>query len=214
MFSGATTIKTKKRPRTVPQGLSQNDENVLKQVMRRAYHLDMQFNIFGYRVGWNGVVGIIPVVGDIFGVICSLMLFKSSLDVDGGLPLIVQAKFLFNILLDFLIGLIPILGNFVEVMYKANSRNALILEKHLEEKGRANILKVSLNLIPQAQDGTSSSLTDVGSVKSKSPSTVKTRNVARRGSTSSINSTSSPPIYSVGKDPERFNYAKSRNLDL
>lgn len=44
--------------------------------------------------------------------------------------------FLFNIIVDFLIGLIPIVGDIVEVMYKANSRNALVLEKHLKKKGQ------------------------------------------------------------------------------
>lgn len=64
---------------------------------------------------------------------------KTARDVDGGLPLDVQAQFLFNIIVDFLIGLIPIVGDVVEIMYKANSRNALILEKHLKAKGEKNL---------------------------------------------------------------------------
>lgn len=69
----------------------------------------------------------------------SLLLLKTARDVDGGLPLDVQAQFLFNIIVDFLIGLIPIVGDVVEIMYKANSRNALILEKHLKAKGEKNL---------------------------------------------------------------------------
>lgn len=68
-----------------------------------------------------------------------MLLLKTARDVDGGLPLDVQAQFLFNIIVDFLIGLIPIVGDVVEIMYKANSRNALILEKHLNAKGEKNL---------------------------------------------------------------------------
>lgn len=125
-----------KKPKALPVGISANDSNILKKVIRRAYHLDMLFNvpILGYRIGWSGIVGVIPVAGDIMSIFFSLLLFKLTLGVDGGLPYDVQAKMLGNILIDFLIGLIPIVGDLVEIMYKANSRNALLLEKHLKEK--------------------------------------------------------------------------------
>jgi len=138
-FGGRPTVKKVKKPKAVPVGISSNDERVLKKVLRRAYHLDMLFNIFGYRVGWTGLVGVVPVVGDIAGILFSLMLLKTANSVDGGLPLDVIAQFLFNIIIDFLIGLIPVVGDVVEIMYKANSRNALILEKHLKSKGEINL---------------------------------------------------------------------------
>lgn len=78
-------------------------------------------------------------VGDVAGILFSLMLLKTARSVDGGLPLDVQLQFLFNIIVDFLIGLIPIVGDVIEIMYKANSRNALILEKHLKTKGEKNL---------------------------------------------------------------------------
>lgn len=111
----------------------------MKKVIRRAYHLDMLFNFFGYRIGWSGIVSFIPLVGDVFGIFFSVLLFLEARKVDGGLPLEVQGKFILNIAIDFLLGIIPIVGSFVEVVYKANSRNALILEKYLENKSLKKI---------------------------------------------------------------------------
>lgn len=40
----------------------------------------------------------------------------------------------FNILRDFLIGLVPILGDLLDAYYKANTRNVRLLEDHLRDK--------------------------------------------------------------------------------
>ena len=39
-----------------------------------------------------------------------------------------------NVMFDFGIGLIPIVGDFINVLYKCNSRNFVLLEKHLVKK--------------------------------------------------------------------------------
>lgn len=94
----------------------------------------MLFNVFGYRVGWSGLIGLVPVAGDFASVVFSLLLFKTAREIEGGLPWLLQLQILGNILIDFLIGLVPVVGDVIEVLYKANSRNALLLEKHLQEK--------------------------------------------------------------------------------
>lgn len=140
-----------------------------------------------------------PFVGDVAGVVFSLLLFKSAREVDGGLPWDIQAQFLFNILMDFLLGLVPVVGDMIEVMYKANSRNALVLEKHLAEKGQMNIRKLTSTM-----SGTVESASDSISIRSKG-STPKKRS-ARSNSVASS--------YTVGKDPTRVDNLKQRNLDL
>jgi Domain of unknown function (DUF4112) len=45
----------------------------------------------------------------------------------------------FNILVDGLIGLVPILGDLADGIYKCNTRNVSILEAELEKRGRARI---------------------------------------------------------------------------
>jgi bacillopeptidase F (M6 metalloprotease family) len=48
-----------------------------------------------------------------------------------------------NVLIDFVIGLVPFIGDIVDAVYKCNTRNAVILEKHLREKGAKSVKKQS-----------------------------------------------------------------------
>lgn len=42
---------------------------------------------------------------------------------------------LMNIAFDFVIGLVPFVGDIADALYKCNTRNAILLEKHLRAKG-------------------------------------------------------------------------------
>lgn len=64
----------------------------------------------------------------------AMMVFQNCHDIDGGLPSHLQARMLFNIALDFVIGLVPFLGDLADAVYKCNTRNAIILEKYLRER--------------------------------------------------------------------------------
>jgi len=66
--------------------------------------------------------------------ILAMMVFQNCHDIDGGLPSHLQARMLFNIALDFVIGLVPFLGDLADAVYKCNTRNAIILEKYLRER--------------------------------------------------------------------------------
>lgn len=45
----------------IPPGVNPHDAEVLKQVRRRAHHLDMSlFNMCGIKFGWSSVIGLIP----------------------------------------------------------------------------------------------------------------------------------------------------------
>lgn len=135
---GQPTGKTKTRKRGFPTGLTPNDTSILKKVRRRAYRLDMSlFNCCGIRFGWSSVIGIIPVIGDFIDCFLALMLVKSCQKVDGGLPATLKARMMFNIALDFGLGLIPLLGDVADAVFRANTRNAWLLEMYLTKKAEA-----------------------------------------------------------------------------
>ena len=46
------------------------------------------------------------------------------------LPLVVQARMVLNAAIDMLLGLVPILGDLVDIGWKANLRNLALLERH------------------------------------------------------------------------------------
>jgi hypothetical protein len=132
--------KTKKRRKALPPGISVHDGQVLTKVKRRAYRLDMSlFNCCGVRFGWSSVIGIIPAVGDAIDAFMAIMVLRTCQQVEGGLPSNVLSKMWFNIALDFGIGLVPFLGDVADALFRANTRNAAVLEQHLRAKGAANL---------------------------------------------------------------------------
>ncbi|TGO29741.1 hypothetical protein BPAE_0011g00120 [Botrytis paeoniae] len=140
--------KTQKRRKAIPAGISEKDAKILTKVKRRAYRLDMSlFNCCGIRFGWSSVIGLVPAIGDFIDLFMALMVFRTCSQVDGGLPNSVRSKMMFNIVLDFAVGLIPFAGDLVDAVFRANTRNALELERHLRDKG-AKILKARGERLP------------------------------------------------------------------
>jgi len=55
------------------------------------------------------------------------------------LPMNLKLMMLLNIAFDFVIGLIPLVGDLIDIMYKASTRNAIMLERHLRRVGAARL---------------------------------------------------------------------------
>lgn len=106
----------------------------MKSVRDRAYSLDLSIKICGVRLGWAGIIGLIPWIGDVIALLLALALVKKLRQVEGGLPESIQGKMMLNVAMDFGIGLIPIVGDFINIAYKANTRNFILLEKFLNSK--------------------------------------------------------------------------------
>lgn len=100
------------------------------------------FNCCGIRFGWSSVIGIVPGIGDVIDTFMALMVLRTCTRVEGGLPSAVLTKMYLNIALDFGIGLVPFLGDFADALFRANTRNAVELERHLRKKG-ADALKAT-----------------------------------------------------------------------
>lgn len=75
-------------------------------------------------------------IGDVMDALLALMVMKTCAQIEGGLPSALRVKMMINIILDFVIGLVPFLGDVADAAFKANSRNAMLLESHLREKGQ------------------------------------------------------------------------------
>ncbi len=77
----------------------------------------------------------------------AMMVLRTCQQVEGGLPANVKSKMMINIVLDFAIGLLPIIGDMMDALFRANTRNAVVLEKYLREKG-AKALKAQGHTAP------------------------------------------------------------------
>lgn len=82
------------------------------------------------RVGVDGIVGMIPGIGDVVsGVISSYLIWEAK---RLGVSKLVIARMVGNTLVDTAIGSIPVLGDVFDIVFKANLRNMALLRKHLE----------------------------------------------------------------------------------
>ncbi|KAK4056370.1 Endocytosis and vacuole integrity protein [Microbotryomycetes sp. JL221] len=130
-----TTGQMRKRKRAMPAGLSKRDERILRSVRRRSHYLDKGFSLCGFRVGWTFWLGLIPLAGDIASMLLgySLVLRKCR---QAELPPTLSQRMAFNQAVGFGIGLIPFVGDLLAAVWKANSRNAALLEAFLVERAK------------------------------------------------------------------------------
>ncbi|KAJ7057072.1 hypothetical protein C8F01DRAFT_1220764 [Mycena amicta] len=142
MYEEYTTPKGKKkrRRRLIPEGLSARDAKILKSVQRRAHYLDKGFSICGMRFGWTFIIGIIPGAGDVADVSLNyLLVVRKARKAD--LPSWLVRRMLANNAASALMGLVPFAGDVALAAFKANSRNAALLEEYLRIRGE-EFLKV------------------------------------------------------------------------
>jgi Domain of unknown function (DUF4112) len=103
---------------------------VLEHLDQLAYWLDDRFRVpgTGFRVGLDGLVGLIPGIGDAAtNAITAYIIFQAW---RLGVPRSVLMRMLANLGIDFVVGLVPVLGDLFDVGFKANRRNARLLRRH------------------------------------------------------------------------------------
>jgi hypothetical protein len=100
----------------------------------------------GYRIGLDGLVGLIPGIGDLVGSVLSSYIIGQAYRL-GASPMVLL-RMGGNILVDTILGLIPVLGDLFDFVWKANRRNVALLEQHLanpqQTKRRSTLLMIGL----------------------------------------------------------------------
>jgi hypothetical protein len=106
-------------------------EAALNRLRRFAELQDSAFKVPGtnFEMGIEGIIGLIPGVGDFASALVSLYVPFEAIRM--GAPYAKVAQMLLNILIDALLGSVPLVGDLFDVAFKANNRNVRILEKHL-----------------------------------------------------------------------------------
>jgi len=85
------------------------------------------------RVGLDGLIGLIPGIGDVVsGVISSYLIWEAR---RLGVSKWVMARMIGNTFIDTTVGAIPFAGDIFDVMFRANMKNMMLLRGHLEKKG-------------------------------------------------------------------------------
>ena len=98
--------------------------------------LDSRFVIPGtnIRFGLDGVIGLIPGIGDVISALISLYLIGRASRL--GLSPWIKARMLWNVALDTTVGAVPLLGDAFDVAFKSNRRNIALVRKALQKQRR------------------------------------------------------------------------------
>jgi hypothetical protein len=117
---------------------SKNPEKTLKRVERLASWLDNHYHIpfTKIRVGWDSILGFIPGVGDALPFLFSLYIVFEAARLK--MPSFLLLRMLINAIFDFIIGLVPVLGDFFDIHWKANTRNTTLMRNYLLRSKRRN----------------------------------------------------------------------------
>ena len=98
--------------------------------------LDIAFILPGtnIRYGIDGIIGLIPVVGDIIATALSLWLVREARAL--GAPWYVTARMLGNVAIQGVVGTVPVAGDAFDVLFRANIRNVRLLRRWIDRQPR------------------------------------------------------------------------------
>ena len=100
--------------------------------------LDSRFGMGKFRFGFAAILDLLPEIGDVVIAVMSFYLVWIALEIDMPAPLI--AQMVGNILFNLFFGLIPVVGDLVYLIHKANLKNLAILEKYADRVVDAEII--------------------------------------------------------------------------
>lgn len=101
----------------------------IREIERLAWLLDEAIRLpGGYRIGVDGLLGLIPGVGDALGMGASAYIILVARR--RGLPRRTLARMTWNVLLEGIVGTVPLVGDLFDFAWKANTRNLDLLRRH------------------------------------------------------------------------------------
>ena|SRR5688572_27063399 len=113
----------------IPRATDRDDPRRRLQRLRTlAWLLDRSIPIGRWRIGLDPILGILPGAGDWIGAVLSLYVVYESARL--GAPAQLLARMGGNILVEALIGTVPLVGDLFDFAWQANSRNLVLIEKH------------------------------------------------------------------------------------
>ena len=107
----------------------------IERLDRLSRLLDIAFVVPGtnIRFGVDAILGLIPVVGDWAGVALSSLVILEAARI--GVPAGLLARMVGNVVIEGVVGSVPIAGDVFDVFWRANRRNLALLRRHLAREG-------------------------------------------------------------------------------
>lgn len=114
-------------------GLNEQELAQQKRLAKLAWLLDSSIKVPGtnFRIGLEALLGLVPGVGDVAGGAISSWIILHGAKL--GVSKAVLARMGVNVMLEVVVGAIPILGDLFDMAYKANNRNVRLMEDYFAD---------------------------------------------------------------------------------
>ncbi|MEH1906965.1 DUF4112 domain-containing protein [Nostoc sp.] len=108
----------------------------LKRLRQLSRLLDNVITIPGTKIGFglDPIIGLIPIGGDFLGVMFSSYIILEAARL--GVSRATLGKMVLNVIIDGLVGAVPVLGDLFDFAWTANSYNIKLLEEYLKFPGQ------------------------------------------------------------------------------
>ncbi|HSX09931.1 MAG TPA: DUF4112 domain-containing protein [Candidatus Saccharimonadales bacterium] len=93
-----------------------------------AYMLDNLFGFGKFKFGLSTVFGLIPWLGDVIDALLSMYIVWIAVEMKA--PKTIIARMIGNIAVNFVVGLVPVVGDSVYFLRKVNTKNVNLLKQY------------------------------------------------------------------------------------
>ena len=114
--------------------LTHQRQKSLERLEAVAKLMDSAFVLPGttIRVGLDPLIGLIPGIGDLATSLVSTYLIWEARRL--GAPKTLLVRMFGNMLLDSVVGAVPVVGDAFDVMFRSNIKNMALLRRHVEDE--------------------------------------------------------------------------------
>jgi hypothetical protein len=107
----------------------QAEREALGRLDRLAWFLDNAIRLpGGFRIGFDSLVGLIPGLGDGLGMLTSSYILLEA--IRAGVGRAVLLRMVANVAIESAVGIVPIVGDLFDMVWKSNTRNVALLRAH------------------------------------------------------------------------------------
>jgi hypothetical protein len=113
-----------------------SDADRLRRLERLAHWLDDSIPIpgTGRRIGLDSLIGLVPFAGDVIGGGFATYILYSGYRL--GASWLTLLRMTGNVVVELLVGSVPLLGDLFDMAFKANQRNVRLLSQHAQSAQR------------------------------------------------------------------------------
>jgi hypothetical protein len=122
-------------PYDLPRGIAEWEERTEVDGLERAVRILDDFiriPILNVRIGLDPILGLVPWAGDTLSALFSFYLMGVAIQY--GLPKVIILRMAMNVAFDYLVGIVPFVGDASDFFIKSNRWNLNLLRRYAQER--------------------------------------------------------------------------------